>query len=61
MCNFVTGSYCDGKELSTLHPHPHGPCTLAVICVESGPLVFEVDCEPDHCFDYVTKACVPKG
>ncbi|XP_052282711.1 uncharacterized protein LOC127879734 [Dreissena polymorpha] len=54
----VPGNYCEGKRPNTIYPHPHGPCTLVVYCLSTGPLVFEIECEPNHCYDYVKTACV---
>ncbi|XP_052792813.1 uncharacterized protein LOC128226795 isoform X2 [Mya arenaria] len=56
----VPADYCIGKRLNTIYPHPDGPCTLVVFCVSTGPLVFEIECEPNQCYDYVKTACVPR-
>lgn len=55
----VPSNFCEGKRQFTIHPHPHGPCTLVVYCLDTGPLVYEIECEPGHCYDYVKTACVP--
>ncbi|XP_060606649.1 uncharacterized protein LOC132758958 [Ruditapes philippinarum] len=55
----VPSNYCEGKRQFTIHPHPHGPCTLVVYCLDTGPLVYEIECEQGHCYDYVKTACVP--
>ncbi|XP_045156355.2 uncharacterized protein LOC123522909 [Mercenaria mercenaria] len=57
----VPSTYCEGKRQFTIHPHPHGPCTLVVYCLDTGPLVYEIECEPGHCYDYVKTACVPEN
>ncbi|KAL4228335.1 hypothetical protein ACF0H5_013765 [Mactra antiquata] len=54
----VPSNYCEGKRQFTIHPHPHGPCTLVVYCLDTGPLVYEIECEPGQCYDYVKTACV---
>lgn len=55
----VPSNYCEGKRQFTINPHPHGPCTLVVYCLDTGPLVYEIECEKGHCYDYTKTACVP--
>lgn len=54
----VPSNYCEGKQHFNIHPHPFGPCTLVVYCLDTSPLVYEVECEPGQCYDYVKTACV---
>lgn len=53
-----TESFCDDKRQFTINKHPYEPCSLVVYCLNTGPLVYEIECEPGQCYDANSTKCV---
>ena len=58
---FIPETFCDDKRQFTINKHPYEPCSLVVYCLSTGPLVYEIECDPGECYDAQTTKCVDEA
>ncbi|XP_060068831.1 uncharacterized protein LOC132548945 [Ylistrum balloti] len=54
----IPATFCDDKPAYTIHTHPYSPCNLVIYCFQTGPLVYEINCDPGTCYDKERTKCV---
>ncbi|XP_069138363.1 uncharacterized protein [Argopecten irradians] len=54
----IPNTFCVNKPPYTIHTHPYSPCKLVIYCFPTGPLVYEINCDPGTCYDKDNTKCV---
>ncbi|XP_021365674.1 uncharacterized protein LOC110458339 isoform X2 [Mizuhopecten yessoensis] len=56
--NVIPDTFCADKAVYTIHTHPYSPCNLVIYCFQTGPLVYEINCDPGTCYDKDNTKCI---